>query len=289
MTRLVAVAGALLAMASVARGQGEDAEEPPGPPDAKVEARAETTDGWVEVGAPEARLTLPGGKFMLTAVVEANLAENAVGKPISVAPDLWIGVHDRFSFGIIHSARAATGFLTGAGSGLCFRGEGACAFGLGEVYTFAGAEARIGLTEGGFALAFMAGAQARAFDPELVLSGKAGFLARIHSSRIAIELAPAVYIGMTQRDFNPDQFGAPVTIFLRLAGSFSLAVQGGVAFILDDVGNTWRVPAAAGFSWWVTPHVSFDAAFGLAAVADSDDATEAFDARTVTVGLGYAL
>jgi hypothetical protein len=295
MTRVLAVTVALLVVPAAARAQGDaeaaEAEEPPDEPPERavaVEAQGELRPA----GTPAARMTLPGGRFLLTAVVETNLAEGSAGKPLSVAPDLWIGVSDRLTFGVVHSGRAATGFLTGFGTGLCFRGGGAtgpCGLGLGDVYTFAGAETRIGLTEGGFAVAFVAGAHARAFDPELLLAGKAGFVARLHSNRIAVELAPAAYIGMTQRDFNPDLFGAPVTIFLRLGGRFALAVQGGVTFLLDDIGNTWQVPAAAGFAWWVTPKLSIDAAFGLAAVADSNDATEPFDQRSASVGVGLAL
>jgi len=303
-TRLVAMIVALLAI-SVAPARADDEDDAPkreedtsarpkgkGKTKAKAEAEPAEAGAMVEVGSPKARMTLPGGKFVITAVVEANMAKDTVGKPLSVAPDLWIGVHDRFSFGLVHSGRAATGFLTGFGTGLCFRGGGAtgfCGSGLGDVYTFAGAEARLGLTEGGFALALVAGMHARAFDPELVLSSKAGFLVRLHSSRIALEVAPSFYIGVTQREFNVDTFGAPVTMFFRLAGSFAIALQGGVAFVLKDAGNTWQIPAAVGFSWWVTPHISFDAAFGLAAVADSDDMTKAFDRRSISVGLGYAL
>jgi hypothetical protein len=315
MTRLAVVIVALLAVPAVASAQGDGtdappaeadaappAEEPPPeapppddepPPDDAPPPKANKSGGgggeMVAVGSPKARMTLPGGKFMFTAVVEANLAEGAAGKPLSVAPDLWIGVHDRFTFGIIHSGRAATGFLSGFGTGLCFREDAFCATGLGEVYTFAAAEARIGLLEGGFPVAFVAGAQARAFEPELLLAAKGGFLARIHSSRFAVELAPAVYIGMNKRDFNPDLFGAPVTIYLRIAGGLSLALQGGITFALDDAGNTWQVPAAAGITWWLTPHISFDAAFGLGAVLDSDDMTKAFDQRSITGGFGYAL
>lgn len=292
MTRLVAmIVVALVAVPTAASADGskgkarKSAKHKPAP--------ASVADTKLEkVGSPVTRLTLPGGKFMLTVAAEANMAKDQVGKPISIAPDLWIGVADRLTFGIVHSGRAATGFLTGFGTGLCFRGggaAGACGLGLGDVYTFVGGEARIGLTQGGFATAFVLGAQARAFDPKLVMSGKAGLIVRMSSSRIALELAPAVYIGLTQRDFNPDVFGAPVTIFLRVGGQFALALQSGVTFGLKHAGDTWRIPAAAGIAWWVTPHVSFDVAFGLAAVADSDDATKAFDNRSATVGLGYAL
>lgn len=254
------------------------------------------TDDLVVTGPPKARMTLPGGKFMLNAIVEANLAKGSAGKPLSVAPDLWIGVADRLTFGIYHSGRASTGFLSGFGSGLCFRGggdTGLCSLGLGDVYTFVGSEVRIGLTQGGFASALVLGAQVRAFEPERLISGKAGFLVRLNAKRIAIEISPIALIGITKRkiddmDFNRDEIAVPVTLYLRFAPQFSLALQAGVTSTVKKFGDNYRVPAAAGLAWWVSPHFSIDVAFGLAAVADKDDMTKAFDQRSATVGVGYA-
>lgn len=279
MTRLVAMTVALLAIPATAWAQGD------------TEKKTEDAD-LREVGSPKARMTLPGGKFMFTAVVEANMAKDVEGKPLSIGPDLWIGLHDRLSVGIVHSGRATTGFLTGFGQGICLRGGdmGLCeTLGLGNVYTSAGAQLRVGLLEGPFAVALVGGAHAVAFEPERLISAKAGFAARIHSSRVAVELAPSALIGITERDFNEDIFFAPVTIYLRVGGGFSIAVQSGVSFLFDSIGDSYRIPAAAGFSWWVTPKFSFDAAFGLAAVVDKDDMTDAFDQRSVTAGVGLAL
>ena len=331
MTRvLIAVAAALLMMSTRSHADDEeeskaavDEEEPvkkkkkkkPKPADDDPPAEADdapkrdtasasaSVDAGelVKSGGPKARVTLPGGKFLVTVIGEANVGKGPMGKtvkgkPLSIAPDLWFGLHDRLTFGIVHSGRAATGFLSGFGTGLCFRGGGggACDLGLGDIYTFAGAEARIGLTEGGFALGLVLGGQARAFEPKLVASGKAGFIARINSKRLAIELAPSALIGITQRkvggmDFNRDEIYVPVTIYLRFAASFSLALQGGIASTLKKFGDNYRVPAAAGIAWWLTPHISIDAAFGLAAVTDKDDMTKAFDQRSATLGIGYAL
>jgi len=96
-------------------------------------------------------MTLPGGKFYLNAVAETNLAKGAAGKPISIAPDLWYGASDKLTLGLVHYSRGTSGFLTGFVNGLCFRGGsggGACAAGLGSIYTTAGAEARIAIREG---------------------------------------------------------------------------------------------------------------------------------------------
>jgi hypothetical protein len=274
----------------------EEADDEPPPKSGKATPDADAPAELVEVGSPKGRMTLPGGKFMFNVIGEANMAKGATGKPLSIAPDLWIGVADRLTFGIVHSGRGATGFLTGFGTGLCFRGgeNGACSLGLGDVYTFAAAEARIGISQGGFALALVLGAQARAFEPKLVLSGKAGFLVRLHGKRLALELGPMAYIGITQRkvagmELNRDEVGVPATIFLRLAPSFSLVLQSGVTFLLKKPGETYRIPAAAGLAWWVSSHFSLDVTFGLAAVADRDPATKPFDARSASVGVGLAL
>ena len=324
MTRvLIAVAAALFVMSTAARADDDEeakteepdedapvkkpkkkkkAKPPPEPDDAPegetASASVDASAGeLIKVGGPKARLTLPGGKFLVNVVAESNLAKKAAGKPFSIAPDLWFGLHDRLTFGIYHSGRAATGFLSGFGTGLCFRGKGEggrCTLGISDLYTFAGAEARIGLLEGGFAVALVLGGQARAFEPDLIASGKAGFIARINSKVLAIELAPMALIGLNKRkvggmDFNRDELVFPVTIFIRFAPSFAFALQGGITSTFKKFGDNYKIPAAAGIAWWVSPHFSIDAAFGLAAVADKDDMTKAFDQRSATVGIGYAL
>src|SRR5688572_24907809 len=128
MTRVSIVVALALLWPATTRAQGEkeeeepqassasDEEEPPGgskkkkPKAAPDEEEPEsskkgTADGsasvssedLIEEGAPKGRMTLPGGKFMLSAIVETNLAKGAAGKPLSVAPDLWIGLHDRLT------------------------------------------------------------------------------------------------------------------------------------------------------------------------------------------------
>jgi hypothetical protein len=303
--------------ASDAEEPDKEANQPRGDdeePTKSAAPAAVSQKGMIEVGGPKAKMTLPGGTVLINAIVEANMAKGATAKPLGVAPDLWFGIADRLTFGIVHSGRGATGFLTGYGTGLCLNGGGSgmgsgmgggmanpCSQGLGKIYTFAGADLRIGLAEGGFALAFVLGGQATAFKPKLTMSGKAGLLARIQGNRIALEFAPTGYAGITQRKIddgtgtqidnpaNLDELGMPVTLFLRLSRSFSLALQGGITFTIKDAANTYKVPAAAGLSWWVTPKFSLDAAFGLAAVVDKDTMTKPFDSRSATVGVGLAL
>ena len=170
--------------------------------------------------------------------------------------------------------------------------------GLRGVYTFVGAEARIGLTEGGFPFALAIGAQARAFDPKLILSAKIGAIGRWQSNRVALELAPAVFAGITQRkvkvmdvetSVNEDVFSLPVTLFLKLSPSFAIAAQAGITLVIEHAADTYQVPAALGLAWWATPKFSVDLAFGLTAVVDKNDMTKPFDGRSLSLGVGYGM
>lgn len=312
MRTFVAVAIALLSLVpATSRAQEEEkavaeAPEPP-PKGASDEGEAEpasadqavsevpTDSPMIESGGAEGRMTLRGGGFVLGAIVETNLASGKAAKPISVAPDLWFGLHDRLTVGIYHSGRATTGFLSGYGSGLCFRDgmSGICKGGLGDLYTFGGAEARIGLSQGRFATALVLGANVRFADPNTLLAAKAGFLARIHTRWIGVEISPVALVGLNKRKvmdvaLNEDFLFVPVTFYVRITPRVSLALQGGLSTTVKKASDNFKVPAAAGLSFGLGEHLSIDAAYGLAAVADKDKATKPFDQRSVTVGLSYA-
>jgi hypothetical protein len=287
----------------------EEGDEPPSkkqpkeevdePASSSASASASVSAGeMIEVGAPKGRMTLPGGKFMLNAIVEANMAKKSAFKPFGIAPDLWLGLHDKLTFGIYHSGRAANGFLSGFGNGICLRDVevmdaiNKCQTGISDKYTFVGSEARIGISEGGLALALVLGGQVRAFEPERIIAGKGGFLMRIHAKRLAIELSPTVLIGLTKRKLTgdgTDVLAVPLTIYLRFAPRVALALQTGITSTFKKFGDNYQVPAAAGLQFYLGTHLSVDVAFGLAAVADKNDMTKAFDQRSLTAGLGYAL
>jgi hypothetical protein len=247
------------------------------------------------------RMTLPGGTLYLNAVAETNLAKGAEGKPISIAPDLWYGASDKLTLGLVHSSRGASGFLTGFVNGLCFRGGsggGACAAGLGKIYTTAGAEARIAISEGGFALALPIGVYASAFKPEVLLSAKIGLIGRLQAGPLAVELQPTLFAGLTQRKIdmagttvsnNEDRFGLPLTLLFQLSPAFALAAQTGITMVVEHAKDTYQVPAALGLAWLATPKLSVDVAFGLAAVVDANSMTKPFDSRNLTLGVGYGM
>ena len=303
MKRVAAAFAAVIAISATARAdQKDDKSEAADDKSDGADDRSEAADQpGVEAGAKASgRMTLPGGKFYVNAVVETNLASGAAGKPISVAPDLWYGASDKLTLGLVHSSRGATGFLTGFVNGLCFRGGsgGACAGGLGDIYTTAGAEARIAISEGGFALALPIGVYASAFKPDVVLSGKIGLIGRWQAGSIALELQPTLFAGITDRKIdmagtkvsnNEERFGLPLTLFFKLSPAFALAAQTGITMVVEHAKDTYQVPVALGLAWWVSPRFSIDAAFGLAAVVDANSMTKPFDGRNLTLGVGYGM
>src|SRR3954463_14923560 len=84
--------------------------------------------------------TLPKGKLALDAFVEMNLSSDQAFKPVSLSPDLWYGLTDDITLGLVHSFVGQTGFLGKSGDSLCLTGsDNGCA----HVYNNVGIDGRI--------------------------------------------------------------------------------------------------------------------------------------------------
>jgi len=64
-------------------------------------------------------LVLAQGQLEAELITEINVAPNAIAKPISFAPDLWVGVTPRLTVGIVHSDPSLDRIQPGAS--LCLR------------------------------------------------------------------------------------------------------------------------------------------------------------------------
>jgi hypothetical protein len=95
------------------------------------------------------QLTLQKGRLVVNAYLGIGLSDGAAFKPISISPDVWYGVTDDITAGVVHSAVGTTGFIGGVGESLCVSGSDSC----GDLYKNAGVEARYKLKMGGIALA----------------------------------------------------------------------------------------------------------------------------------------
>src|SRR3954447_23286938 len=70
------------------------------------------------------QLTLQKGRAGVNAYLEIDPSARAACKPISIAPDVWYGVTDDITAGVVHSTLGTTGFMGAAGDSLCLTGSG---------------------------------------------------------------------------------------------------------------------------------------------------------------------
>jgi hypothetical protein len=234
--------------------------------------------------APTEQLTAPKGKLVINAFFELNLSKDAVGKPISISPDVWYGITDDLTLGLVHSSVGATGLLGGVGDALCLRGKmDGCADG---VYSGVGLDVRYRLKA---PLSLDAGLYATDFDP-FSLALKIGASGRWKFGKLALEVQPSIFFGLTERDTNKELLVIPVTAAFEVATSFELALQVGLATPFDGAGDNFKIPVSLGARYQVNGHLGVGLVFSLPAVAGGDMVeSTGFDARTITLGGTYAL
>ncbi len=235
------------------------------------------------VGHP--RMTVPAKQGVLHALIEMNLSKDAAFKPVSIAPDLWYGATEKLTLGLVHSGRAAGGFLGSVGDGLCITGEDN---GCAKVYDQAGLLVRYHLKDGPFTVAADGGFLIGSFDP-FTLGLKLGIAARWHKDKLAVDLAPNLVLGLNERDGgNRERINLPVTLSYAVAPRIALAAQTGIASPLEDLSDNFVVPLSLGAQILATDKVFVDLAFSLPALLGGNDDVTGVDARSLTVGGGYA-
>jgi hypothetical protein len=265
-TALVCVA--LGAMLSTARAD-DDTESKPA---AEATASADGGD----------QLTLPKGRLLLNAFLGVNL--NEIGKPISLSPDIWYGVTDDITVGLVHSGVSGSGFIGVVGILLCLIGlDNGCA----ELYSNVGADIRYKLKNGMLAYAVDAGVFVADVNADsITLAAKLGAVARWHSGPLAVEVQPNAFIGVTNRDASVDIINLPATALYTVAPKIDVAGQTGFVLPLKDTGDTYSLPLSIGAFYHVNESLTANAAFSLPRlIAASGGGT---DFRTLTLGGTYA-
>jgi hypothetical protein len=233
----------------------------------------------------ELQLTLPGGKVFLDAFLEVNLSKDLAFKPVSLAPDLWYGVSDDLTLGLVHSTRGATGLWGLAGDGLCLTGK---SNGCPKIYDNLGVDARYHLwRKGGIALAADGGLYAVALDP-FELSLKLGAIAHLGTGAFSFEFAPNIFVGITKRSAgNKEMLSIPATFMYALPMRLGIAAQLGV-FIPFDNTDFYMLSGSLGVQYFATDHLILDAVFSLPALAGGSAVPNGTDLRTFILGVAYA-
>jgi hypothetical protein len=232
------------------------------------------------------QLTLPSGRLLLNVFLELNLSTDVAGKPISIAPDLWYGVTDDFTLGLVHSGRGRNGLFGSVADALCLTGSDN---GCPRLYDKVGLDARYQLLRAaGVSVAADGGLFASSLDP-FTLSLKLGVDGRLRSGRLAIELSPSLFVGLTQRDSgNKEVLDLPANLLYTVCDRFALAAQLGLQLPFSSTGDLWALGASLGGQYQLSQTTALDLAFSLPILAGGSKRDTGFDARVLTLGVGHA-
>lgn len=276
-------------------GMDDPMDDDLGADPADAAASAETPSDGVTYGEPAEQFTLPQGRLYLNVFVEMNLSSDLVFKPFSIAPDLWYGVNDQISVGLVHSSRAATGLWGGVGSGLCLAGEDN---GCAEVYDSVGIDGRYHFyRQGNVTASADGGLFISSFDP-FTMALKLGAVGRWQSGKFSAEAGPNLFVGLTQRSpeegtvvvgtGNKETLYLPINAMFAVMPKLGLGAQLGAIVPFQETGDTWLLGLALGAQYQISAKLFADLAFAFPALAGGPEGTGA-DFRTLTLGVGYAL
>lgn len=188
--------------------------------------------------------------------VRMNLSKGAALEPISLAPDVFVGVAKGLAIGITHD------------TGICLTGaEGGCS----KVYNDVGLEAQYSLMgRGSFQLAATGGASSSSLASPFVAGLNVGFITRLRLGKFAVEARPRLYVGVVERETRADTADIPVDLQYQLNTQTAVVVETGFAGSLDDLGGDNRIPVGLAALFAVNEKLDFGAAFRLTNVAGTD-------------------
>lgn len=213
-------------------------------------------------------VTVPSpGDVIARLVVEASFTRHRTLQPLSVAPDLIVGVRARLAVALHHS-RMFDGRL-GAGNGICLMGTretlGSAPADCGAGYSGVGASVLYELAPW---VTARTGATLLDVSP-LKAALTLGAILRGERARWWFVLAPTVFSGVTRRDDgNRDRVGAPLYVGANV-GWGEVHLRTGFDATIQTAADTFSIPLGAGGSfspgggWRIGGDVTLDRALGM--------------------------
>jgi hypothetical protein len=221
---------------------------------------------------------------LLDALVEIGLSTDAVFKPFSISPDVWYGVTDDITAGLVHSAVGMTGVIGGVGTSLCLQStENGCL----SVYPNVGFVGRYKLKNGPLSYAAEGGLMVTYTGDPFTVGLRAGGIARWQKDKLAVEAEPSLYLGVTERDGNRDRLTLPATGLYAVAPLITLAGQVGIILPLEDTGDLYQISLSIGGHYRVNESITATLAFSLPKLLGGGSGN-GIDGRTLTLGGTYA-
>jgi hypothetical protein len=244
------------------------------------------------------RVTVPSKRLFVHAelgLFDVNGGPDAVG----LSPDIYYGLNDKVTIGLIHSFSGATGIIGEPRSSLCIAGDG-----CDKVYNNVGLDLRYTFASGSTTIAGVGGLYAIHLSDPTQFGLKLGAVIHWRSkpdSKLAIDFTPNVLIGLTKRDGAADMMGnvivagekeilyVPATIWYSIGKKLAIAGQLALDLPVEDAGDQYILGLAAGLNYRVNNQFSVDFAVALPFITSGDQiGVSGADVRSFTIGGGYA-
>jgi hypothetical protein len=242
------------------------------------------------------QFNIPAGHFVIDAFLTMDLSINVAGQGISLSPDIWYGITDDITVGLVHSRAGENGFLGGIGDSLCFSGQtGECP----NFYEDVGADLRYRLKA---PWSVDAGLFVDSFSPDFDLGVKLGIDGRWRFGKLGLEIQPNLFIELTNRfagadktattpeeQGNEEALAIPVTASYGVIPKLDVFLQTGLDLPFDRAGDFFAVPLSIGARYAVMPKLSLGLAFTLEALVGGSAIDTGADLRVIQLGGTYAL
>ena len=240
-------------------------------------ASADEDEGYSKSNWPLAfvkrPLILPKGMLEIRGdTVRMNLSKGEALEPISLSPDVFFGIKERWTVGITHD------------TGICLTGS---AGGCPKTYDDVGVEIQFGLMgRGSLQLAATGGASASSFADPLVAGLDFGFLTRIRAGKFALISHPRIYVGIAKRGTKGDIAEIPIDLHYQVHPQTVVTIETGFTGTLDDLSGDNQIPVGLAALFAVNEKIDFGLALRLTNLAGSDGG---IDGREVVGRVGLRL
>jgi hypothetical protein len=193
---------------------------------------------------------LPHGSFELTGsparpeILDVNLSDNSVGRPINIPLRAYWGVSDDVTIGISHER------------GLCLNGCN------GKPYNDVGFDLLAWLAGGNkYEIDLHAGVPIHSIDP-FFIGIQAGVLGRVNFANVGLVFDPNLYVGFDRRNRgNGDGISLPVWFYFQATPIIVPFVGTATEGPLVDFGDQFRIPLEGGMIFSVTRDVDLGFVF----------------------------
>lgn len=243
-TRMCLIGCGLAALATPAWAQDDDVPPVSNAPDGQYAVRR--------------GLQGPAGMISARILLDINLSTDHVGKPVSIAPDLYYSATDRLQFGILH--QGPMGWQALPGVGLCVTGTDN---GCPHLYDNVGFDIMYGLAFDQIHMSLHSSLFLDSFDP-VTMSVALGVAAKIHLGHsLALYLDPKIAIAVTERDTNDDAVYVPLELSAQIGKQTTFKLLSGISGGLSTFGDSYQIPFGVGIVRNLTEHFDLGARFSF--------------------------